>query len=103
MPARREIAHSPRETMFAPNPPGPSGPVSRARTAVTSFALTEYCRSHGSGKAARTSAAAASRVATSVTKTGVPKRRATVRRTPWSSGLPPADGSIPDVGLRASS
>ena len=63
MPARRAAAHSPDETTFAASPAAPS----RAMIAGTSLALTEYARSHGSGKASRSSAAAASRAPTDVT------------------------------------
>ena len=55
-PARRASAHSPRETTFAPNPRA----ATCAMTAGTSFALTEYCRTIGSGNAAATAAQAAS-------------------------------------------
>ena len=74
-PARRASAHSPRETTFAPNP----REATWAMTAGTSFALTEYCRMIGSGNAAVTAAQAASTVARSVTKSGVPYRRAATR------------------------
>jgi hypothetical protein len=67
-PARAATAHSPRETTFASKP---RSTTSRTMPA-TSFALTENARSHGSGKAARTASQAASRVARSVTATGVP-------------------------------
>ncbi len=62
-PARRASDHSPRETTLAPNPCA----AIRATRAGRSFALREYERSHGSGNAARTASAAASRVAASVT------------------------------------
>ena len=62
-PARRAAAHSPRETTFAPNPRA----ATSATIAGTSFALTEYCRIHGSGNAARIALAAASSSARSVT------------------------------------
>ena len=71
-PACRAAAHSPRETTFAPSPRA----ATAAMTAGTSFALTENCRSHGSGNAAADRVAAASRAARSVTWTGVPNRRA---------------------------
>ena len=67
-PARRASVHSPRDTTFAPNPRA----VTAAITAGTSLALTEYCRTIGSGNASRTAAAASSSVARSVTKSGVP-------------------------------
>jgi hypothetical protein len=63
IPARVAIAHSPRDTTFAPNP---ACPISRTVPA-TSFALTLYCRIHGSGNAAATSSTEARRVAASVT------------------------------------
>ena len=62
-PARRARAHSPRETTFAPNPRSATAPI----TAGTSFALTEYWRTIGSGNAATTDAHAASSAARSVT------------------------------------
>ena len=61
-PARRATDHSPLDTTFAPRPAA----ARRATTAATSFALTEYCRIHGSGNAARSSSAAAARPAASV-------------------------------------
>ncbi len=82
MPARRASVHSPRETTFAPKP----RVATALMTAGTSLALTEYCRTHGSGKASRTADAAPSRVARSVTKTGVPNRRAAARRAPSMAG-----------------
>jgi hypothetical protein len=54
--------------------------VTAAITGGTSFALTENWRMIGSGKAAVAAAQAASSVARSVTKTGVPKRIAARRR-----------------------
>src|SRR3954451_21055682 len=78
MPAARATAHSPRDTTFAPRPSAPS----RATTAGTSLALSENARSHGSGNAACSSAAAASSAGTEVTWTGVPKRRAASARIP---------------------
>ena len=63
MPARRAAAHSPDETTFAPSPAAPS----LAMIAGTSLALTEKARSHGSGNASRSAAAAASRAAADVT------------------------------------
>ena len=62
-PARRAIAHSPRETTFAPNP----REVTSATISGTSLALTEYWRTHGSGNASRTTVAARSSSARSVT------------------------------------
>jgi hypothetical protein len=63
IPARVATAHSPRDTTLAPKP----RPQTRPTIAATSLALTEYCRSHGSGNAFVTASAAASTVATSVT------------------------------------
>ena len=48
---------------------------------ATSLAFSEKARSQGSGKAAWMAPAAASRVARSVTKRGVPNRLAAARRT----------------------
>ena len=62
-PARRAIAHSPRDTTLAPKPRA----VTSATISGMSLALTEYWRIHGSGKASRTVAAARSSVARSVT------------------------------------
>ena len=62
-PARRAIAHSPRDTTLAPKPRA----VTSATISGMSLALTEYWRIHGSGKASRTAAAARSSVARSVT------------------------------------
>jgi hypothetical protein len=67
-PARAASDHSPRDTTLAPKP----WRATAAITAGTSFALTEYCRMIGSAKAAVTSRHAASSVARSVAKTGVP-------------------------------
>ena len=74
-PALRATAHSPEETTFAPSPVE----ARRATTAGTSFALSENARSHGSGKASRSSAAAAPSSATDVTYKGVPYLRAAAR------------------------
>jgi len=41
VPARDAIAHSPRETTFAPRPPGPLSLVSLSTIDRTSFALSE--------------------------------------------------------------
>src|SRR5262249_15051373 len=90
-PAFRAIAHSPRETTFAPRPAAPK----RRTTPATSFALTEYWRIHGSGKAAASSLAAASTAAWSVTWTGVPTRRAAARSASAIAGSGSA-GSVVD-------
>ena len=87
-PARRASAHSPRDTTFAPKPRS----VTAAITAGTSFALTEYWRTIGSGNAAVVSAHAAARVARSVTKTGVPKRAAARRSVAACRGLSVSPG-----------
>jgi hypothetical protein len=62
-PALRAIDHSPVETALAPKPRAETSPT----IAATSLALIEKVRSHGSGNAARTSDAAASSSARSVT------------------------------------
>jgi len=62
-PAARAAAHSPEDTTLASRPSSARRPT----TAGTSFALSEKARSHGSGKAARRSVAAAARLATDVT------------------------------------
>ena len=61
-PARRAAANSPRDTTFAPNPRA----ATAAMTAGVSSALTEYCRSQGSGNASVTAAQAASSASMSV-------------------------------------
>jgi hypothetical protein len=53
---------------LAPNPRD----VTSATIDVTSLAFSEYWRIHGSGKASRIAAAAASRATRSVTWTGEP-------------------------------
>ena len=55
-------------------------------TAGTSFALTEYWRTIGSGNAATTDAHAASSAARSVTYAGVPNRRAAACSAPAMTG-----------------
>ena len=82
-PARRADAHSPRETTFASRPSAPRRPT----IAGTSFALSEYARSHGSGNAARSSSAAPSSAAIEVTPTGVPKRAAAARSRSGGAGI----------------
>ncbi len=59
MPALRATAHSPRDTTLASKPSA----ATRATIGATSLAFTENARIHGSGNAARTAAALASRVA----------------------------------------
>ena len=62
-PAARAAAHSPEDTAFASRPRSARRPT----TAGTSLALSEKARSQGSGKAARSSVAAAAMPATDVT------------------------------------